>query len=132
KKEIKPTAMRLLVLEFLLKQPASINLNDLENGLEPADRITLYRTLKTFELKGLVHAIKDGTGSTKYALCAADCQTGHHHDVHVHFYCNSCKETFCLPNTLIPKIQLPIKFQPNEMNLLMKGICDKCTTQSLQ
>lgn len=125
-KDINPTAMRLLVLEFLTKQTAAISLNDLEKGMGPSDRITLYRTLKTFEEKGLVHSIEDGTGATKFALCEENCDAGHHHDLHVHFYCNSCKDTFCLPDTKIPEISLPEKFQSTEMNLIIKGICEQC------
>lgn len=125
-KDINPTAMRLLVLEFLTKQNAAISLNDLEKGMAPSDRITLYRTLKTFEEKGLVHSIEDGSGATKYALCEEDCDGVNHHDLHVHFYCNTCKETFCLPNTQIPDISLPANFLRQEMNLIIKGICDQC------
>ena len=125
-KDINPTAMRLLVLEFLTRQNAAISLNDLERGMAPSDRITLYRTLKTFEEKGLVHSIEDGSGATKYALCEEDCDGENHHDLHVHFYCNTCKETFCLPNTKIPDISLPINFFRQEMNLIIKGVCDQC------
>lgn len=125
-KKINPTAMRLLVLDFLLKQSAAIRLTDIEKGMEPADRTTIYRTLKTFEEKGLVHCIDDGTGFPKYALCADACEPGEHHDLHVHFYCTQCKETFCLPDAIIPDIPLPGKFQPLELNLVIKGICDRC------
>ncbi|MEO8948402.1 MAG: transcriptional repressor [Mucilaginibacter sp.] len=126
-KRINPTAMRLLVLDFLLKQSSAIRLTDIEKGIEPADRTTIYRTLKTFEKKGLVHSIDDGTGFPKYALCAEACDAGHHHDLHVHFYCVTCQETFCLPNSKIPDISLPDKFLPLEMNLVVKGICNHCT-----
>ncbi|MFA4870599.1 MAG: transcriptional repressor [Pedobacter sp.] len=125
-KQVNPTAMRLLVLDFLTKQTAAISLNDLEKGMAPSDRITLYRTLKTFEEKGLVHSIEDGTGATKYALCEQDCDGENHHDLHVHFYCNTCKETFCLPNTRIPEMSLPNGFKQQEMNLIVKGICQHC------
>lgn len=125
-KQINLTAMRLLVLDFLLKQNAAISLNDLERAMAPSDRITLYRTLKTFEEKGLVHSIDDGSGATKYALCEKDCDGGSHHDLHVHFYCNVCKETFCLPNTRIPDIALPEHFIRQEMNLVIKGTCEQC------
>ncbi|WP_423147357.1 Fur family transcriptional regulator [Rubrolithibacter danxiaensis] len=125
-KGINPTAMRLLVFDFLLKQEAAVSLADIEKQMEHSDRITLYRTIKTFEEKGLVHRIQDGTGATKYALCNADCSTSEHHDVHVHFYCASCKETFCLPDSKIPEIKLPDKFKLKEMNLVVKGICEKC------
>lgn len=125
-KQIKPTVMRLLVLEILLKQLSAMSLNDLEAAFDRADRITLYRTLKTFEEKGLVHRIDDGTGIAKYALCGDSCLPVQHHDLHVHFYCNACKETFCLPKSRIPQVQLPEQFQAEEMNLVVKGICGKC------
>lgn len=126
-RQINPTAMRLLVLDFLTRQTAAISLNDLEKGMAPSDRITIYRTLKTFEEKGLVHSIEDGSGATKYALCEQDCDGENHHDLHVHFYCNTCKETFCLPDTRIPEMTLPNGFKQQEMNLIIKGICEHCS-----
>jgi hypothetical protein len=51
-KKISPTAMRMLTLDFLLKQSAAVSLSDIENYFFRSDRITLYRTLKTFEKKG--------------------------------------------------------------------------------
>ena len=125
-KNINPTAMRLLVLDFLLDQSSAIGLSEIEKNLAPADRITIYRTIKTFEEKGLVHLIDDGTGTPKYALCDDDCDANEHHDLHVHFYCITCKETFCLPDSKIPDITLPKKFSTLEMNLTVKGVCDQC------
>jgi Fur family ferric uptake transcriptional regulator len=125
-KNINPTAMRILVLNLLLEQNAAISLSDIEKGLASADRITIYRTVKTFEEKGLVHVIDDGTGTPKYALCPDECDANEHHDLHVHFYCITCKETFCLPNSKIPDIILPANFSSLEMNLVVKGICSKC------
>lgn len=125
-KEISPTAMRLLVLEYLLNQSSAISLKGLEDEFQHSERTTLYRTLKTFEDKGLIHPIKDGSGSTKYALCSSNCKQGDHHDLHVHFYCNNCKETFCLPSYKIPNILLPENFQLEELSLNARGICDKC------
>lgn len=124
--QIKPTAMRLLVLEYLLKRPTAISLNDIEKGMHPADRITIYRTLKTFEQNGLAHTIDDGTGVHKYALCDEACSPTEHHDLHVHFYCVICKETYCLPDSHIPKVGLPDGFGFTEMNLIVKGHCNKC------
>jgi Fur family transcriptional regulator, ferric uptake regulator len=125
-KQIRPTAMRLLVLEILQKQISAMSLNDLEAAFDRADRITLYRTLKTFEEKGVVHQITDGNGAVKYALCEDSCVPEHHHDLHVHFYCNSCKETYCLPKSRVPAVQLPEDFQAEEVNLLVKGVCKRC------
>ena len=126
-KEIQPTTMRMLILEYLLKQPSAITLTDLEKSLAPSDRITIYRTLKTFEERGMIHAIEDGTGSTKYAICKEECTIEGHHDLHVHFYCYDCKETICLPKTSIPEVKLPDGYVADELNLLVKGRCPKCT-----
>lgn len=125
-KGIRPTAMRALVLEYLEKQSHAVSLNGIEAGMNHSDRITLYRTLKTFQEKGLAHKIEDGTGSAKFALCFDDCEVSCQHDLHIHFYCNSCKETYCLPKTHVPDISLPVKFRLQEISLMAKGICEKC------
>lgn len=127
-KQINPTANRMLVLDFMLDQHSAISLSDIEKGLAPTDRVTVYRTLKTFEEKGLVHSIEDGTGIPKYALCVENCDAKGHDDLHLHFYCSACKETYCLPTIRIPKVNLPDKFKADEVNLLIKGLCDKCNS----
>lgn len=126
-KQINPTANRILVLDFMLNQLSAIRLTDIEKGLAPADRITIYRTLKKFEAHGLIHSIDDGTVAPKYAMCVEDCDIIGHHDLHVHFRCNICKETICLPDTTLPSISLPKGFQSEEMNLIITGICENCT-----
>ena len=126
-KDIPATAMRLLVLDYLLRQSTAVDLPQLEQGFHHADRTTLYRTLKTFEEKGLIHCIKDGTSATKYAVCAEACKTGEHYDLHFHFNCTRCGQTFCLPRTKIPEVVLPANFSLNELSLIAKGICDQCS-----
>lgn len=126
-KNIRPTAMRMLVLEALSGQKSAISLSDLESTFVKSDRVTLYRTLKTFQEKGLLHSIDDGTGVPKYALCEEGCNCDIERDLHVHFHCKVCNETFCLPKYKIPDIALPEKFQAEEANLVVKGICSSCT-----
>lgn len=125
-KNISPTAMRILVLEYLQKQNTAVSLQDLERDFLHSDRTTLYRTLKTFEEKGLIHSINDGTEATKYALCAEACKAGDHYDLHLHFYCYSCKQTYCLPKHSIPQVTVPDGFELKELNLVAKGVCDRC------
>ncbi|MCJ8167617.1 transcriptional repressor [Pontibacter sp. E15-1] len=122
---IRPTAMRLLVLARITAQQTAMSLKELELGFEQADRVTLYRTLKTFGEKGLVHQVIDGAGLTKYALCQEDC-TCAPEDLHVHFYCNTCKETYCLPKVKVPDVLLPNRFRMEEVNMVVKGVCDRC------
>lgn len=127
-KKIKPTAMRLLVLDALLKQSAALSLTDLELSMDRTDRVTLYRTIRTFEEHGLVHRIEDGTSITKFALCAPGCDVDGHHDLHIHFYCTECKETHCLPKTHIPEVILPPGYVVSERELTVRGICITCNS----
>lgn len=129
-KDISPTAMRILVLEFLQRQHSAVSLQDVENGFAQADRTTLYRTLKTFEEKGLVHSIHDGTDATKYALCAEACKAGDHYDLHLHFYCLNCRQTYCLPKQQVPDITMPGGYELKELSLVAKGICEDCAANN--
>lgn len=124
---IQPTAMRQLVLQHLVDTEHALSLTDLERGMAHTDRTTLYRTLKTFENKGLIHGIDDGTGSVKYALCEDTCEPIRHRDLHLHFHCENCNETTCLPTIQIQEPDLPDGYIVHEMNLTAKGICDNCT-----
>ena len=124
-RNIKPTAMRELVLKVLSEQTSAISLADLEQKFEKADKVTLYRTLKTFEENKLIHSIDDGTGSVKYALCRETCQC-HPEDLHVHFLCTKCKQTYCLTDIPIPSVNLPAHFILENINMVVKGVCFNC------
>ena len=76
-----------------------------------------------------MHQIDDGTGITKYALCEKDCKCEIETDLHLHFHCNNCNETVCLTDHKIPKIKVPDGFVSEKVNLVVKGICDKCSGQ---
>ena len=125
-RDIKPTAMRLLVLKKLVESGAAISLSDLEAKLEHADKTTLYRTLKTFESKNLIHSIDDGTGSVKYALCEEGCEC-EPQDQHLHFHCISCSETFCLTKSKIPETNIPAGFKASSASIVYKGVCPNCS-----
>ena len=124
-RNMKPTAMRELVLDALLEQNVAVSLSDLEKKFDKADKVTLYRTLKTFEENKLIHSIDDGTGAVKYALCKETCQC-HPEELHVHFYCLKCQHTFCLSDIPIPSINLPVNFSVKNINMVVKGVCSNC------
>tara|TARA_R110002033_G_scaffold116038_1_gene160427 strand:+ start:50 stop:466 length:417 start_codon:yes stop_codon:yes gene_type:complete len=126
---VKPTAMRLLVLQFLLNKKVAVSLTNIEDYFDNSDRTTLYRTLKTFVESGIAHQIDDGTGITKYALCEEQCNCEIETDLHLHFHCNNCNETVCLTEHKIPHINLPEGYVAENVNLVVKGICDKCSGQ---
>lgn len=123
---IKPTSMRLLVLEYLNGKDVAVGLSQLYADFEKSDRVTLYRTLKVFEEKGLVHSIDDGTGVPKYAVNVGSDRSKVERDLHIHFHCRICGNTFCLTKYQIPEIKLPPHYRAEEANLVVKGVCEKC------
>ncbi len=125
---VKPTAMRLLVLQFLLNKKVAVSLTNIEDYFDDSERTTLYRTVKTFEEKGIVHKIDDGTGVTKYALCEENCNCEIETDLHLHFHCTKCNETVCMTDYKIPSISLPKNYIAENVNLVVKGTCEKCNT----
>ena len=127
-KGIRPTAMRLMTYKRLAELEVAISLGDLEKDFKISERSTLYRTMKTFEEKGIVHQIEDGTGILKYALCEENCECEVGNDLHLHFHCSNCDETVCLTEHKIPQINLPEGYITEDINLVVKGVCEKCNT----
>lgn len=125
KRNIKTTAMRQLVLQVLTEQKTAISLPELEQKFEKADKATLYRTLKTFQENKLIHSTEDGSGSVKYALCQETCEC-QPEDLHVHFLCTNCNQTFCLNDIPVPTINLPNSFSLESVNMVVKGVCSNC------
>ncbi len=126
-RNIRPTAMRALVLKVLTDENKALSLTDLEKKFETADKATLFRTLKTFEKNKLIHRIDDGSGAVRYAVCHDSCQCSPQ-DLHVHFLCVKCNNTFCLHEIPIPTINLPVGFSMESVNMVVKGVCPNCTS----
>ena len=123
---IRITPMRQLLLEYFLQNNGAFGLIELENAFPKSDRITIYRTLKTFEEKGIIHSINNGTGEVKYALCDEHCTPMHHFDQHPHFQCERCKQITCIDSLDIPKMELPKGYVQKEVTIMIKGICPDC------
>lgn len=117
--------MRQLVLQVLTEQKAAISLPDLESKFEKADKVTLYRTLKTFEKSKLIHSINDGSGVVKYAICNDVCEC-RPEELHVHFLCTACNQTYCLNDVRVPPLNLPRDFDIESINMVVKGVCASC------
>ena len=120
--------MRILAFRFLAQKKAAVSLTEMEAFFERSDRTTLYRTLKTFEENGIVHQINDGRGGLKYALCHDGCDFKVHNDLHLHFHCTRCSQTQCLTEHKIPPITLPKGYSVRDMDLVVNGLCNKCTS----
>lgn len=131
-KQVKPTSNRILVLRELIKASHPVSLADLEvlSGFT-LDKASIFRTLRLFSEKDVVHPIEDGSRSVKYELCHSltHCNLS---DQHTHFYCEHCKETYCLENVSVPMVDIPDGFRPRCFNYVIKGLCPKCSKKSEQ
>lgn len=128
-KNIKPTPNRILVLKELMKASRPKSLADLEETLYPMDKASIYRVLEMLAEKEIIHVIEDGSRSLKYEPCHS--HDGHViNDQHVHFYCERCKETFCLEDIKVPEISVPDGFEPRSVNYVLKGLCPDCSNKS--
>lgn len=123
-KNTKPTSMRVLVYDALANQNAAMSISDIEMYLGNVDRTTIYRTLKTFEAKGLVHHIQEDNLSS-YLLCHDGCSEEAHKDWHLHFYCKICKKTVCREDVLLPE-HFDTTLRIDEVQFFAKGICEDC------
>lgn len=128
-RNIKATAMRLLILKTMTRFQQAFSLLDLETTLDTVDKSTLSRTITLFLKQHLIHCIDDGSGSLKYAVCNSECQCDIN-DLHVHFYCTRCHKTFCLRNLHVPTVSLPQHFTLESINYVMKGLCDHCSSHT--
>lgn len=125
-RDIKPTAMRILVLRQLAVSDQTLTLRELEELLHPADRSTIFRTLSVFEEHHVVHAIDDGSGATRYELCHAH-HSSYDNDLHPHFRCLRCGQTICMTELQMPAITLPEGYHVHRINYIVTGICANCT-----
>jgi Fur family ferric uptake transcriptional regulator len=124
--ELRPTPGRQAILQLFLKKNFALAYSDIEKNVPSRfDRVTVYRTLKTFLGKGLIHKVLDDEASLKYALCTEACTEAVHHHDHVHFKCIRCNQTSCL-EVGIPPVKLPRGYKASEINLLIQGLCESC------
>ena len=70
KREIQPTAIRILVLQAMLKAGRSVSLLDLENMLDTVDKSSIFRTITLFLSHHLIHSIDDGF----FQICGMQCK----------------------------------------------------------
>ncbi|MEX2235664.1 MAG: transcriptional repressor [Cyclobacteriaceae bacterium] len=124
---LRSTPTRQEILHLFLKKDYALSHNDIESEIaDDIDRVTVYRTLKTFSDRGLIHKVLDDRGGLKYALCSGACSATEHRHEHVHFKCTQCGQTNCL-NVEIPMVKLPKGYIPKEVNLLIQGTCQNCS-----
>lgn len=127
RRQLSTTESRRKILTLFLNSSDALTHGDIEKAVgDKYDRVTIYRTLQTFEEKGIVHTIPTADNSIKYALCK-ECEEGHHHDDHVHFICTACEKTICLDDVVSPTIGLPHGYVAENVQVVINGTCKSCS-----
>lgn len=122
---IKPTSNRIVVVKALSSSILPQSLAELERNIQSIDKSNVFRALTLFREHHLVHAI-EGTGDgTRYELCRSH-DHDHDDDLHPHFFCEECQQTYCLDGIEMPLVQLPEGFELSSANYMIKGICPHC------
>jgi len=123
---VRKTETRVQVLEVFFKYDYALAHSDVETALgDSFDRVTLYRTLHTFEQAGIIHEVPS-QGETKFALGALLATQGDSYDQHIHFSCQMCRQTFCLENITPPQLDYSGDYTITSLSITAKGICKNC------
>lgn len=126
-KGLRVTPFREKFLKLFLDSDVALSVADVEEQIGEHDRITLYRTIKSFIKKGIIHEIVMPGDIKKLALCNMGCDggRGHHEHNHIHFHCSSCNEVFCLEVNEVPDLNLS-GYRVDQVEVQAKGICNSC------
>lgn len=130
---LRKTKCRMKVLQLFLDHRHALAHAAIEQQLgSQFDRVTLYRTLHSFEEHGLLHSIPSTDGITRYALCQQACNKHRHQHDHIHFSCTTCGHTYCLNEVYVPTLRLPEGYQIKEFRFCVQGVCNKCVLQPVE
>tara|TARA_B110000495_G_C22981624_1_gene577071 strand:+ start:202 stop:600 length:399 start_codon:yes stop_codon:yes gene_type:complete len=124
-KKISATPFRKDVLAIFSKYNNAIPLSIVEIELKGYNRITLYRTIKVFLEKGIIHEIALSGEESNYAICKEECNTENHNHQHIHFKCKECAIIFCVEIEKFPTITLP-EYKIEQLEIQATGLCQNC------
>lgn len=122
---VKATPNRMIVLRALQEAKRPMGLPELEETIQTLDKSSIFRTLVLFKEQHLVHVIEDGGNGVKYEICQGG-DTDKDEDIHVHFHCEQCQQTYCMDDIPVPEVHLPEGYEQQTVNYMIKGICPQC------
>ena len=123
--KIKMTRQRIEVLELIIELQTTFSASILHERLQDhMDLVTIYRILNLFKEKKIIREVLSDKEERIFERACI------HNPVHPHFYCNNCKQLFCL-DELPEEIRNLIlgeykEFQIEDISLQLSGICNKC------
>jgi Fur family transcriptional regulator, ferric uptake regulator len=120
------TVNRVLILKMLFEagKPLSQETIATRSGKQHFDKVTIYRTLESLVIAGLVHKAFINKRASHFEL-AHRCSE---HQCHPHFTCTNCGSTHCLTDVSMPLAQTHRKgFVINRQQVHLEGLCPACS-----
>jgi len=127
KYSLSKTGIREEILNVFLSCSFPLSMNDLKEKMSlECDRVTLYRNLRKFTQKGILHEVYLDKQDSKYVLPENIVNPKKVYSEHPHFRCVNCEMVKCLTDKEIVHICLPEGFKKLEANYVIYGFCDVC------
>lgn len=127
KYKLSKTSVREEILNVFLDSSIPLSMNELKDKMSfDCDRVTLYRNLRTFTTKGILHEVYLDKQDSKYVLPENVVNPKKAYSEHMHFKCVNCEMVKCLTDHEIMQIALPRGFKKLEANFVIYGYCDVC------
>jgi Fur family ferric uptake transcriptional regulator len=119
------TEARVAILVVLMQAAGPLRQDQIGKRLAegPLNKVTVYRTLESLLLAGLVHRVFMGNRASHFEL-ADHCTE---RQCHPHFTCTSCGMTRCLTDISLPLAQIPqAGFVIRRQQVRLEGLCPAC------
>jgi len=131
-RSLRVTPFRKDLLRILSDSNSALNQAEILGRLGPsADRVTLYRNLRTLMEGGLIHEVVVSNQSVSYAICPEHCESGDHRHQHLHFHCLICHKILCLESKESPPLpKTPKGFKVLAWQTEVTGHCTDCSKQN--
>jgi Fur family transcriptional regulator, ferric uptake regulator len=124
---LKRTSCREGIINAIIESGHALSENEIRDKLEGNyDRTTFYRSFKTLEENQILHKIVVDNQMVKYAIDRMQSRN----EAHAHFYCQACECVLCMESVKLPMPELPRGYVPKTIELIIKGLCSKCTVPS--
>lgn len=123
-KDIKPSNIRIKVLEFLMNNKTHPTVDEIYKALlddiPTLSKTSIYNTLDIFSEKGIVRVLALGKKELRYDIDTSN---------HGHFKCEECGKIYDFPieGNILDSSELE-GFKVNFKNLNVYGICKICNT----
>jgi len=121
------THVRSEIIRILMDSALALSMAEIKERFRMGcDRVTLYRNLKTFTKKGIIHQIFIDNQDSKYVLPENIKKPEMEYTEHPHFKCVRCNSVRCLNELSIGSLNLPQGFRKLETNFVVFGLCNEC------